>query len=124
MAEKIRSFTDLKVWQEAHHLALGIYKITKEFPNHERFSLSNQLQRAGVSISSNIAEGFSRGTPKGKVQFYYIALGSLTEVQNQLLIAKDLGYIAKEIFTETAKQTIATSKLINGLIKKLKTINS
>ena len=92
-SKKIKSFTDLETWKEGHKLVLIIYKIAKSFPDEERFSLTNQLQRAMVSVTSNIAEGFSRNGKKEKVQFYYMALGSLTEVQNQLLIAKDLSYI-------------------------------
>ncbi len=114
---KIRSFTDLNAWKEAHKLVIMVYKITKEFPKEETFGLTNQIRRAVVSITSNIAEGFSRNTFKDKTQFYAISLGSLTEVQNQLLIAKDIGYISKEIFKEAANQTVVISKLCNGLLK-------
>ncbi len=117
MDTKIKSFTDLKAWKEAHKLVLMVYKITKSFPKEEIFRLISQICRAVVSISSNIAEGFSRNFAKEKMQFYAIALGSLTEVQNQLLIAKDLGYVTKEVFLETANQTIVVSKLIHGLMK-------
>lgn len=120
--KKIRSFTDLDAWKEGHYLVLEIYKITREFPKEEQFGLTNQLRRAGVSITSNIAEGFSRNSYKEKVQFYSIALGSVTEVQNQLLIAKDIGYMTKENFNEIAKRTVVANKLINGLIKKSKAI--
>ena len=82
---KIKSFTDLQVWQEGHKLVLLIYKVTKKFPKEELFGLTNQIKRAGVSITSNIAEGFSRQSYKEKLQFYYMSLGSLTEIQNQLL---------------------------------------
>jgi len=74
------------------------------------------MRRCAVSISSNIAEGFSRQTKKEKLQFYFIAKGSLTELQNQLLVAKDVGYLDKKIFSEIAKQTVVVHKLINGLI--------
>lgn len=90
--EKIRSFTDLKAWQEAHKLVLMIYKIIKDFPEGEKFGLISQMCRAVVSISSNIAEGFSRRSSKEKIQFYKISQGSITELQNQLLIAKDIKY--------------------------------
>ncbi|MBI4599730.1 four helix bundle protein [Candidatus Uhrbacteria bacterium] len=76
----MRSFTDLKAWQEGHTLVLKIYKITQSFPKEEQFGLTNQLRRAAVSLTSNIAEGFGRGSYKEKAQFYSIALGSLTEV--------------------------------------------
>lgn len=81
-----------------------------------------QLRRAAVSFTSNIAEGFSRGSYKEKAQFYYISLGSLTEVQNQLLVARDIGYLSEEKFIEIAEQTVKVNKITNGLIKKSKFI--
>ena len=121
-SRKMKSFTDLNVWQEGHKLVLSIYKITKKFPREEQFGLSNQLQRAAISFTSNIAEGFSRNSYKEKLQFYSMALGSLTEIQNQLLIAKDIEYMTKAEFDEIAKKTVLISKMTNGLIKKSKTI--
>ncbi|MEK7558885.1 MAG: four helix bundle protein [Patescibacteria group bacterium] len=119
---KIKSFTDLNAWKEAHKLALLIYKITKQFPKEEQFGLTNQLRRAVVSITSNIAEGFSRSSYKEKIQFYSMALGSLSEVQSQLLIARDISYIEKDQFNSIADQSVTVNKLLNGLIKKSKTI--
>ncbi len=87
-SRKIRSFTDLNAWKEGHKLVLEIYKFTQKFPKEEQFGLTNQLRRAVVSFTSNIAEGFSRNSYKEKLQFYSMALGSLTEVQNQLLVGK------------------------------------
>lgn len=120
----IKSFTGLNAWKEGHKLVLVVYKTSALFPLNENFGLINQIQRAAVSITSNIAEGFSRNSSKEKLQFYYTSLGSLTELQNQLLIAKDLKYISKEIFQEIASQTVVVSKLVNGLIKSLKTRNT
>lgn len=117
--DKIKSFTDLNAWKEAHKLVLFVYELTKKFPREEQFRLTGQLCRAVVSISSNIAEGFSRNSAKEKLQFYFISLGSLTEAQNQLLIARDLNYISKERFNEVANQTITVAKLIRGLMKSL-----
>lgn len=114
---KIRSFTDLIVWQEAHRLAVLIYRITKSFPKEETYSLVDQMKRCSVSISSNIAEGFSRKGKKEKLQFYFTAKGSVTELQNQLLLAKDVGYLDKNIFSKTAEKTITVHKLLNGLIR-------
>lgn len=116
----IKSFTDLNTWKEGHLLVLTIYKMTKLFPPNENFGLTNQIQRAAVSITSNIAEGFSRHSSKEKIQFYYTSLGSLTEVQNQLLISRDLGYINSSLFNEIATKTVIVSKLLNGLIKSIK----
>ena len=117
MTEKITSFTDLKVWQQAHRLVLAIYKITKVFPRDEQFGLTNQMRRAVVSISSNIAEGFSKRTAIDKNKFYNIAQGSLTELQNQLLISKDVGYLDVRTFQELASQTIIVNKMLYGILK-------
>jgi len=121
-SRKIKSFTELNAWKEGHKLVLEIYKITKTFPKDEQFGLTNQLRRAAVSFTSNIAEGFSRNSYKEKLQFYSMALGSLTEIQNQLLVAKDIGYLTKQEFAKIAHQTITINKITNGLIKKSKTI--
>ena len=118
--KKIKSFTDLRAWQEGHKLVLIIYDITKQFPKEEIFGLTNQLRRAIVSFTSNIAEGFSRQSYKDKVKFYSMSLGSLTEAQNQLLIAKDIKYISQDDFNRIAQQTVEVSKITNGLIKKSK----
>ncbi len=114
---KIRQFTDLIAWCEGHKLVLSIYKITQSFPAVEQYGLTNQIRRAAVSVTSNIAEGFSRNTYKDKKQFYAIALGSLTEIQNQLHIASDIKYIQKLDYDLLADQSIVVHKLINGLIK-------
>lgn len=121
---KVQSFTDLIVWREGHKLVLDIYKMTRNFPATEKLGLTNQIQRAAVSITSNIAEGFSRRSKREKMQFFYTALGSLTEIQNQILIAKDLGYIKPEEFKKIADQTVVVSKLLNGIIKSAKALNS
>jgi len=122
--DKIKSFTDLIAWKEGHKLVLMIYEIIKSFPKSEIFSLTNQMQRAVVSITSNIAEGFSRNSNLEKKQFYYLSKGSLTEIQNQLLIARDVGYLPKEKFNEIALQTVTVGKLINSLLKYIKLQNS
>ncbi len=122
--EKIKSFTGLITWQESHKLVLMIYKATDNFPQKEVYSLIDQMRRCGVSIGSNIAEGFSRQSKKEKLQFYYIAKGSLTELQNQLLVARDVQYIDLENFNKMAEQTVIVSKLLSGLIKSAKTLNT
>lgn len=117
---RIQSFTDLTVWQRGHQLVLEIYQITKNFPREELYALVDQMRRCAISITSNIAEGFSRKSYKEKIQFYSMALGSTTELQNQLLVAKDVGYITKEQFNSLAYLTVEVHKLINGLIKGAK----
>ena len=110
---------DLNTWKKGHELVLMIYKHTEGFPTKEKFSLVDQMRRAAVSITSNIAEGFGRNTIKDKVQFYSVAQGSLGELQNQLLIAKDVNYLKDSDFQGIAEQIIVVNKLINGL-KRIK----
>ncbi len=113
--ERIRTFTDLYAWQEGHKLVLMVYEETEKFPKKETFGLTGQMRRCAISITSNIAEGFSRSTNKDKRQFYSIAQGSLTELQNQLLIARDVGYLDEDDFQEIGSQTVVVSKLLSGL---------
>jgi len=120
ITNKIREFTDLIVWKEGHKLVLQIYKITKMFPKEEKYSLVDQMRRASTSVTSNIAEGFGRQTYKEKVQFYYLAQGSLIELKNQLLIAKDVGYLSENNYQDIIKQANTTHQLLQGLIKKSK----
>ncbi|MCL4382743.1 four helix bundle protein [Patescibacteria group bacterium] len=114
---EIKTFSDLNAWKEAHKLVLLIYKTTNEFPNKETCALTGQMRRAVVSVSSNLAEGFSRRGNKEKIRFYAMALGSLTELQNQTMVAKDVGYINAKAFSEVENQTVIVHKLVNGLIK-------
>ena len=113
---KIKSFKDLIAWQKGHSLVLMIYEITKYFPKEEKFGLVSQMRRCVVSITSNIAEGFSRKTYKDKSQFYSIALGSVTELQNQIQIAYDVGFISIETFNKLDTLSIEVHKIINGLL--------
>lgn len=118
---KIQSFTDLRVWQYGHQLVISVYKITKKFPKEETYSLVDQMRRAASSITSNIAEGFGRHSSKERLQFYFLAQGSLTELKNQILIAKDVGYLNKTDFDFLVEQANTTHKLLQGLITKTKT---
>lgn len=120
MNNTIREFTDLHTWQENHKLALQIYKITQQFPKGETFALVDQMRRAVISITSNIAEGFGRQTIKEKIQFYYQAQGSLTEVKNQLIFSKDIGYMNQEMYVQVINQANIGHQLLQGLIKKTK----
>lgn len=118
---KIKNFTDLIAWKEGHNLVLSIYQLTTTFPHTEVFGLTSQMRRCAVSITSNVAEGFSRKSYKEKLQFYSMALGSTTELQNQLIIAKDVGYLTEDKFKNLFDQTIVVHKIVNGLIKSSKT---
>lgn len=118
--KKIESFTDLKTWQEGHSLVVATYKLVKQFPPDETFGLKSQMQRAAVSITSNIAEGFSRRSFLDKLHFYHIAKGSLTELQNQLLVAREVDYITDDEFSVIAEQSRVAHSLLIGLIKSTK----
>ncbi|MDP3792948.1 MAG: four helix bundle protein [bacterium] len=117
----IKDFTDLRVWQEGHELVLIIYKFTKSFPKEETYSLVDQMRRAASSITANIAEGFGRHGYKDKINFYYHALGSLTELRDQLLIARDVGYLKNEDFTISINKADNVNRLLHGFIAKSKT---
>lgn len=114
---KITSFTDLRSWQNARQLAVSIYKTTKEFPADEKFGLTSQMRRAGVSVAANIAEGFSRNTAKDKVNFYSMALGSLTELISHCYISFDLEYLNAQVLEKTLADADDLERMIRGLMK-------
>ena len=93
---KTYSFEKLDAWQEARRLAVKIYKLTRQFPEKEKFGLVSQMRRCSISISSNIAEGTSRSTSKDQIRFYEIAYGSLMELLNQAIISADLEMLLAE----------------------------
>lgn len=116
----IKSFTDLDTWKQGHILVLRVYELTRLFPKEEQFGLTNQLRRAVVSLTSNITEGFSRLSYNDKAHFYTMAHGSLTEAQNQLIVARDVKYITTDRFDQIAQQSVVVHKLLTGLIKSTK----
>lgn len=89
----LRNYKELKVWQKSYRLCLEIYKITKRFPKEERYGLTSQIRRSAVSVPSNIAEGYGRKTTPEYIRFLYIAYGSNCEMETQILLSGDLGYI-------------------------------
>ncbi len=118
ISHTIRSFNDLIVWKEAHCLVLETYMVTKKFPKEELFALTSQMRRAAISITSNIAEGFSRKGKKEKIQFYTIAKGSLTELESQFLVARDIGYLSALEFDDIFKRITSVHRLANAFIRK------
>jgi len=118
MSREIRNHKDLEVWKKSIDLVSNIYKITESFPNKELYGLTNQIRRAAVSVPSNIAEGAARNSKKEFIQFLYIALGSLSELETQIIIASRLEYLSNlDTLLEDLK---FVQKLINGLIYYLK----
>jgi four helix bundle protein len=118
----IKSFTDLNAWQEGHKLMILVYKITAKFPKKETYSLVDQMRRSAVSVTSNIAEGFGRQSYKDRLKFYYQAQGSLTELKNQILVVKDIGYLEGCDFKILSDQANTTHCLLQGLMSATKRI--
>jgi four helix bundle protein len=96
MENRLFSFEKLDAWQSARHLAISIYKLTDNFPGHERFSLTQQIRRSAISVCANIAEGTTRSTAKDQAHFTTISFSSLMELLNHLIIATELGYLTNE----------------------------
>ena len=113
----IKTHKDLDVWKEAMKLAKEVYTLTARFPKEEMYGLSSQIRRASVSIPSNIAEGAARGSSKDFSRFLYISLGSLAELETQLLLAVDLGFIDNNALDESVQKV---RRMLVGLIKSLK----
>lgn len=116
----IKKFTDLDAWKVGHLLVLDVYKITASFPDTEKFGLVSQLRRASVSVTSNIAEGFTRFSAQEKVRFYEISIGSVIEVENQIYVARDVGYVTSEIADTLIGRTMDVRKLLFGLIRSIR----
>jgi four helix bundle protein len=117
--KKIKSFVDLEAWQIAHKFALEIYRLTKGFPKEELYGIVSQLRRAALSITSNIAEGFSRYHYNDKIRFYYNSRGSISEIKNCLILSRDLKYITDDICRELLDFAERILRLINGLIRSI-----
>jgi len=114
--EPVREFTDLKAWQAGHELVLEVYRMTKNFPNEELFGLVSQMRRSAVSITSNIAEGFGRRSSKEKQNFLTVSTGSISELENQLFVARDTHLISSETFDILYAKAVHTHKLVTGLL--------
>ena len=118
MSEVLKSHKDLEVYKESMNLVEDIYRITKDFPAEEKFGLISQMRRASISIVSNIAEGAARKNTKEYIQFLYISLGSLSEIETQLEVSKRLEYY--ESNDEMNKRINYINSMLSGLITSLK----
>ena len=118
--KKTRNFRKYPVWQQAVEYATKIYKITSDMPYFEKKGLCDQLQRAAVSISSNIAEGSARTSDSEFAHFLDIALGSAYEVETQLLISKNVGYIDINIYNQLLDELISIEKQLTGLVNSIR----
>lgn len=118
---KIKSFRDLIIWQKSIQLVSEIYLISKEFPKDEQFGIISQIRRLSISVSSNIAEGFGRNSGGDFKRFLNIALGSLYEVETQIEISKNLGFISLINYEGIISKCQEIQKMTNSLIIKIKT---
>lgn len=116
----LKSYKESKVWQKGYELTLQTYKITADFPKSESYGLTQQMRRAATSIPCNIAEGYMRGHSKEYLQFLCIAYGSAGEMETQLLLSKDLGFIDTENFDKVYYLEQVIAKMLFALIKSLK----
>jgi len=114
------NFRNLALWKSSMNLTTEIYKLTKSFPDHERYGLASQMQRAAVSVPSNIAEGFGRESTRDLLRFLYTSRGSLMELSTQLEISINLGYISSDTIKPIIEITNEVNKLLNGLIYSMK----
>jgi four helix bundle protein len=112
---KVERFEDIIAWQKARALTARIYQLTEQGQFSRDFGLKGQIQRASVSIMSNIAEGFERGRPSEFHQFLSVAKGSCAELRSQLYIALDAGYLSREIFDELMSKATEVGRIVGGL---------
>jgi four helix bundle protein len=115
----VRDYRNLTVWQRAHDLTLEIYKATRAFPSQERYGLVVQMRRCSVSVPSNIAEGAGRGWGPDYGRFLRIAAGSINELDYQLLLARDLGYVTPEQHQGLADEVVAIRRMLASLMSKV-----
>ena len=114
----IHNFRELVAWQKAMQLTKRVYMLTNTFPTNEQYGLISQIQRAAVSIPSNIAEGAGRPTQKELVHFLSFSLGSAYELETELLLAKELNYITSEQSNQIIAEIVEVQKLVYSLMKK------
>jgi len=116
---KINTYRQLDIWKKGIELVKDVYRVTNSFPKEELYGLTNQMKRAAVSIPSNIAEGFRRQHNNEFRQFLHITLGSCAELETQVTIAKELGYIGEQIESELLEKSDHLCRMTRNLIKKL-----
>ncbi len=116
----IRPHEKLIIWQRSYEFCLHVYTITKEFPKHELFSLTNQIRRASYSLPMNIAEGCGRGSEAELARFMQIAMGSASELEYQFILSRDLSYIDSTKYFELNSAVVEVKKMLSRFIKSLR----
>lgn len=117
--EKIKNFKQLRVWHKAIEIVKEVYEISRAFPKEELYGLTSQMRRSAISIPSNIAEGFKRFHNKEYKQFLYVAQGSAAELETQLILSKELGFVKLEGFQLVNEKIDHLAKMLSALIRKL-----
>ena len=116
----MKAFRELKVWQKAHQLTLDIYRVTMTFPREEMYGLTGQLRRSSASIPANLAEGCGRSGDAEFARYCSIAMGSASEVEYHLILAKDLKLIKPADYEDLAQNAVEVKRMLTALIQKLK----
>lgn len=116
----MKDYRDLQVWRKAHELTLAVYRVTQRFPGDEKYGLTNQLRRASCSIPSNIAEGCGRGSDVDFARCCQIAMGSACEVNYQLLLARDLGYLNESEHQRLDGAVNEVQRMLTALLTRLR----
>jgi four helix bundle protein len=117
---EVQDYRKLQVWRKSHDLTLAVYKATESFPQSEVFGLTSQLRRCSSSVPSNIVEGCGRGSNADFLRFLHVALGSANELEYQLLLAHDLGFIDDARHAELAAMALEVKRMLSALIVTLK----
>lgn len=116
----MKDFRTLKVWEKAHALTLEVYRLTETFPKQEQYALTNQIQRAGVSIPANIAEGCGKDSEAELKRYLLVAMGSSSELEYLILLSRDLGYLPEEKYQSIQNELVDIRKMLNAFIQRLK----
>ncbi|GLI54140.1 MULTISPECIES: four helix bundle protein [Thermodesulfovibrio] len=117
---RVKTHKDLDIWKEGIEIVTTVYELTKTFPDFEKYGLTSQMQRAAVSIPSNIAEGAARNSKKEFIQFIYVALGSLSELETLLIISKKLNYLSDERYKLINNKIVDLRKKMLNFLKYLR----
>ncbi len=116
----MKDFRTLKVWEKSHRLVLAIYEATTPFPKNELYGITSQIQRAAVSVPTNIAEGCGKDSDAELGRYFKIAMGSSSELEYLLLLAHDLGYLIEDQYDQLQDNLVEVRKMLNSFIQKLK----
>jgi four helix bundle protein len=119
----MQNFKKLAVWEKSHQLTLNIYKSTSAYPKEELYGLTSQMRRSASSIPTNIAEGCGRNTQPQFARFLNISFDSASELEYQIILSKDLGFISDEIFRELSEKVTEIKRMLSSLLQKVQADN-